>query len=164
VVGEDPAMGAQRGADAVIPEPARLSRPRLAALRLRARGRLQVEGRVTLGRDVAIRVDRGAAVVLGDAVHLGPGCRLEALVGTLRVGARTLVGPRAFVVSLTGMEIGEDCVIGAFAGVGVPGGPGEAGPVAIGPRARIAAHATVPSGTSVAAGTVVGSYQAAPDA
>jgi acetyltransferase-like isoleucine patch superfamily enzyme len=157
-------VAASRGADVVIPEPGPLSGLRLAALRLRARGRLRVEGRVTLGRDVAIRVDRGACVVLGDAVHLGPGCRLEAVEGALRVGARTLVGPRAFVVSLTGMEIGEDCVIGAFAGVGVPAGPGEAGPVAIGPRTRIAAHATVASGTTVPAGTVVGSYRAAPGA
>ena len=66
--------------------------------------------------------------MLGDGVQLGAGCRLEALEGTLRLGARTVVGPRAFVVSLAGMEVGEDCTIGDFAGVGVPGAPGRVGP------------------------------------
>ncbi len=100
-------MHAPAGADAVIPEPARFGALRLALLRLRALGRLRVEGRVTLGRDVAVRVAKGADVVLGDGVHLGSGCRLEALEGTLRLGARTVVGPRAFVVSLAGMEVGR---------------------------------------------------------
>jgi acetyltransferase-like isoleucine patch superfamily enzyme len=159
-VGEDPAMDAPTGADAVIPEPARFGGLRLALLRLRARGRVRVEGRVTLERDVAIRVAKGARVVLGDGVHLGSGCRLEALEGTLRLGARTLVGPRAFVVSLAGMEVGEDCTIGGFAGIGVPDAPGRRGPVTIGERARIAAHATVASGATVAPGTVLASYEA----
>ena len=42
-------MSAPTGADAVIPEPARFGGARLALLRLRARGRLRLEGRVTLG-------------------------------------------------------------------------------------------------------------------
>jgi acetyltransferase-like isoleucine patch superfamily enzyme len=109
---------------------------------------------------VAVRVAEGALVVLGDGVHLGAGCRLEALDGTLRVGARTLVGPRAFVVSLAGMEVGADCTIGGFAGVGVPAAPGRTGPVTIGKRSRIAAHATVASGATVAPGTQLASYEA----
>jgi acetyltransferase-like isoleucine patch superfamily enzyme len=149
---------APTGADAVIPEPARFGGLRLALLRLRAGGRLRVEGRVTLERGVAIRVAEGAEVVLGDGVHLGAGCRLEALEGTLRLGARTVVGPRAFVVSLAGMEVGEDCTIGGFAGVGVPDAPGRSGPVRIGARSRIAAHATVGSGATIPAGTVLASY------
>ena len=55
-----PPVSAPTGADAVIPEPARFGGARLALLRLRARGRLRVEGRVTLERDVAIRVAKGA--------------------------------------------------------------------------------------------------------
>jgi acetyltransferase-like isoleucine patch superfamily enzyme len=38
------------------------------------------------------------------------------------------------------------------------GEPGEVGPVTVGERARIAAHATVASGATVAAGEVVPSY------
>jgi len=152
-------MHVPTGADAVIPEPARFGALRLALLRLRARGRLRVEGRVTLERYVAVRVAKGAGVVLGDGVHLGSGCRLEALEGTLRLGARTIVGPRAFVVSLAGMEVGEDCTIGGFAGVGVPAGPSRAGPVEIGARSRIAAHATVASGATLPPGSVLASYE-----
>jgi acetyltransferase-like isoleucine patch superfamily enzyme len=151
-------VNAPTGADAVAPEPAALGSLRLALLRLRARGRLRAEGRVTLGRGVAVRVARGAEVVLGDGVHLGAGCRLEALEGPLHVGARTVVGPRAFVVSLAGMAVGEDCVIGEFAGVGVPDGPGGRGRVTLGAGCRIAAHATVASGASVPPGTVLASY------
>ena len=152
-------MSAPTGADAVIPEPARFGGARLALLRLRARGRLRLEGRVTLERDVAVRVAKAAQVVLGEGVHLGTGCRLEALEGTLRIGARTVVGPRAFVVSLAGMEVGEDCTIGDFAGVGVPGAPGRRGPVTIGARSRIAAHATVDSGAALPPGSVLASYE-----
>ena len=151
-------MPAPSGADAVIPEPARFAALRLALLRLRAGGRLRAEGKVTLERGAAIRVAKGAEVVLGDGVHLGAGCRLEALAGTLRLGARTIVGPRAFVISLAGTEVGEDCTIGGFAGVGVPDAPGRAGPVRIGARSRIAAHATVASGATVPAETVLASY------
>ncbi|MEA2133454.1 MAG: hypothetical protein QOC68_1363 [Solirubrobacteraceae bacterium] len=160
-------MSVPVGADVVVPEPARFGPARLALLRLRLRGRLRLEGRVTLGRDVAIRVAEGATVVLGDGVRLGAGCRLEALEGTLRIGARTVVGPRAFVVSLAGMEVGEDCTIGDFAAVGVPGAPGRRGPVTIGERSRIAAHATVDSGATLAPGSVLASYEGAdftPDA
>jgi len=140
---------APTGADTVIPQPARFGALRLWWLRALAGGRIRAEGRVTLGRGAAIRVARDARVVLGDGVHLGPGCRVEALAGTLRLGARTLVGQRAFVIALDGLETGEDCVIGDFAGVGVPPGPGVAGPVRLGARVRIAAHETVASGTSV---------------
>jgi acetyltransferase-like isoleucine patch superfamily enzyme len=151
---------APTGADVVVPEPARFTGLRLALLRVRARGRLRLEGGgVTLGRGVAIRAAEGAQVVLGDGVHLGSGCRLEALDGTLRLGARTRVGPRAFVVSLAGMEVGEDCTIGGFAGVGVPAAPDRSGPVTIGAGSRIAAHATVASGATVPPGTVLASYE-----
>ena len=152
-------MPAPVGADVVVPEPARFTALRLALLRVRARGRLRLEGDVTLGRGVAIRAAGGAQVVLGDGVHLGSGCRLDALDGTLRLGARTLVGPRAFVVSLAGMEVGEDCTIGGFAGVGVPAAPDRSGPVTIGAGARIAAHATVASGATGPPGTVLASYE-----
>ena len=99
--------------------------------------------------------------MLGDGVHLGSGCRLEALDGTLRLGARTRVGPRAFVVSLAGLDVGADCTIGGFAGVGVPAAPGRTGPVTIGERSRIAAHATVASGAPLPPGSVLASYEGA---
>src|SRR3954469_10084441 len=155
-----PPVTAPTGADAVIPQPARFGALRLAWLRALARGGPGVEGRVTLARGAAVRVADGAEVVLGDGVHLGTGCRVEALSGSLRIGPRTLVGPRAFVIALDGLEIGPDCGIGALAGGGGEGAAGARGPVRIGARARVAAHATVASGATVAPGTVVPSYGA----
>ena len=146
------------GADVVIPTAAPLNRLRLALLRLRGRGRIVVEGRVTLGRRIRVNVAPDARVVLGDECFLGDGARIEAPVGEVRVGARTLIGARAIVVSLAGVSIGEDCVIGEFAAVAPGDPPLRRDPVQIGARVRIGAHATVLGGATLAAGTVVGSY------
>jgi carbonic anhydrase/acetyltransferase-like protein (isoleucine patch superfamily) len=146
------------GADVVIPAAAPLGRARLALLRLRGRGRIAVEGRVTLGRGVRVNVAPGARVVLGDGCFLGDGARIEAVAGEVRIGARTLVGARAIVVGLAGVSIGEDCVIGEFAAV-TPGDPPlRREPVTIDDRVRIGAHAAVEGGATLAAGAVVGSY------
>lgn len=146
------------GADVVIPTAAPLGRVRLALLRMRGRGRIVVEGRVTLGRRVRVSVTPGARVVLGDECFLGDGVRIEAMAGEVRIGARTLVGARAIVVSLAGVSIGEDCVLGEFAAV-TPGGPPlRHEPVEIGDRVRLGAHAAVHPGVKLAPGTVVGSY------
>jgi UDP-3-O-[3-hydroxymyristoyl] glucosamine N-acyltransferase len=146
------------GADVVIPEPARLGPLRLALMRLAARGRLRVEGRVTLGRGARIEVARDASVVLGDGVHLGAGARVEAAAGAVGIGARTLVGDRVFVVGLAGVEIGRDCVLGDFAAVGVAAGPGAPRATRLGDRVRLGAHAVVEAGAQIAPGSVVGSY------
>jgi carbonic anhydrase/acetyltransferase-like protein (isoleucine patch superfamily) len=146
-------------ADVVIPEPARLGALRLAWLRLRSRGRLQVGAGVRLGRGAEVRVARGARVELGDGCYLGEGSRLEAVTGTLRVGPRALVGARAFVIGHADLTLGAGCVIGDFAAVGVLAAPRRVGPVSVGDGARVAAHATVASGASLPAGGELGSYQ-----
>lgn len=146
------------GADVVIPTAAPLGRVRLALLRLRGRGRIVVEGRVTLGRGVRVNVAPGARVVLGDECFLGDGARIEAVAGEVRIGARTLIGARAIVVGLAGVSIGEDCVVGEFAAVAPGDPPLRREPVRIGDRVRIGAHAAVLPGATLAAGTVVGSY------
>ena len=50
-----------------------------------------------VGRDVVLRAEPGARLVIGDGVALGDGARLEARGGTLRVGAETAVGERAML-------------------------------------------------------------------
>jgi UDP-3-O-[3-hydroxymyristoyl] glucosamine N-acyltransferase len=151
-------MGGPVGADAVIPAAAPFGRLRLALLRLRARGRLVAEGRVGLGRRVRVRVAPGARVVLGEGCFVGDGVRIEAVAGEVRIGARTLIGERAVLVSLAGVTVGEDCVIGDFAAV-TPGDPPlRREPVRLGDRVRLGAHAAVEAGASLADGTVVGSY------
>ena len=148
-------MPAPIGADAVIPSPARFQRLRVA--RLRRRAGVEVQGRVVLGRGARVNVAPGARVVLGDDCYLGPGARLEAVAGVLALGARTLVGERAILVSMAGLSTGEDCVIGAYAAV-TPGAPLRREPVRLGDRVRLGAHAAVEPGADIPDGTVVGSY------
>jgi acetyltransferase-like isoleucine patch superfamily enzyme len=152
-------MTAAVGADAVVPEPARLGGLRLALMRLRHRGRLRVGSGVRLGRDAQVRIARGARVVLEDGCYLGPGCRVEALEGTVRVGAGALVGARTFVIGHRDVVLGAGCVVGDFAAIGIVPAPGSVGQVTVGERARVGAHATVASGASLPAGAVLGSYE-----
>ena len=73
---------------------------RLAVARLRARGRLAVEGRPRLGRRVRFDVAPGALVTLGDGCRIGDGCRFH-------------VGHGATVAIATGAALGERCVLAA---------------------------------------------------
>jgi acetyltransferase-like isoleucine patch superfamily enzyme len=156
------------GADA--PEPPHHARARWAFLRARLGRRLRVEGRVTAGPRVQIAIARGAAVVLGDGVELGERARIEAVDGTVRIGAGTRLGEGCTLAATGGIEIGADCLLGdevlvvdadpSFADVETPVRlqPLRTAPVRIGDGARIGAHAAILAGASVGARAVVGSY------
>jgi acetyltransferase-like isoleucine patch superfamily enzyme len=144
---------------------------RLAWLRLAARGRLELRGRVGVGRGVRVRVERGARVVLEDGCLLGDGCRIEARTGTVRIGPGARLDPRCVLVSLAGIEVGAGAVIGSWAMV-VDAEPTyddperptrlqplRAEPVRIGDGARIGVHAALAGGATVAAGEVVAAYE-----
>jgi acetyltransferase-like isoleucine patch superfamily enzyme len=73
---------------------------RLAFARLRARGRLTVDGRPRLGRRVRFDVAPGALVALADGCRIGDGCRFH-----IGHGATVTIGPRAV--------LGERCVLAA---------------------------------------------------
>ena len=73
---------------------------RLAFARLRARGRLTVDGRPRLERRVRFDVAPGALVTLGDGCRIGDGCRFH-------------VGHGATVAIATGAALGERCVLAA---------------------------------------------------
>jgi acetyltransferase-like isoleucine patch superfamily enzyme len=82
---------------------------RLALARLRARGRLVVDGRPRLGRGVRFDLAPGALLTLGDGCRIGNGCRFH--VGH---GAAATIGP--------GAALGERCVIAAHERVEVGAG------------------------------------------
>ena len=160
------------GADAVVPAPSdRLGGLRLARLRLAARGRLEVRGRVWVERGVRIAVAPGARVVLEDGCLLGEGCRIEAARGTVRVGAGARLGSRSLLVALAGIEVGAGCRVGEWAVIAdheptyddperpTRLQPLHAEPVRLGDGARIGAHAALLAGATVAPGEVVGSYE-----
>jgi UDP-3-O-[3-hydroxymyristoyl] glucosamine N-acyltransferase len=132
------------GPDAVVPPRA----SRVAWWRARRRPRVELGAGVRIGRDVVLRADPGARLVIGDGVGLGDSARLEARGGTLRVGDETAVGEHAMLAGA--VTVGRECVVGAWARV--------EGDARLGDRARLAAHAVARGGARVGAGAVVGSY------
>ena len=82
---------------------------RLALARLRARGRLAVEGRPRLGRGVRLDLAAGALLTLGDRSRVGDGCRFH-----LGHGAAVSIG--------AGVQLGERCVIAAHERIEVRAG------------------------------------------
>jgi carbonic anhydrase/acetyltransferase-like protein (isoleucine patch superfamily) len=135
------------GADAVVP-PRPGWRGGVRLWRARRNPRLQLESGVRIGRDVVLRADRDARVVIRSGAALGDGARVEARGGTLRIGADAAIGAHA---SLAGaVTIGRECVVGDWARA--------EGAAQLGDRARLAAHAVALSGARVGAGAVVGSY------
>jgi acetyltransferase-like isoleucine patch superfamily enzyme len=107
-------------------------------------------------------------VELGAGASLGPGSRIEAVAGTVRLGPHARLDERAVVVALAGVEIGADAVVGAWAAVADAGPswadpevavrhqPLRATPVRIGAGARVGQHAAVLA--SVGDGAVVAPY------
>jgi acetyltransferase-like isoleucine patch superfamily enzyme len=73
---------------------------RIALARLRAHGRLSIDGRPGLGRNVRFDVAPGALVTLGDGCRIGAGCRFH-------------VGDGATVAIGAGAELGERCMLAA---------------------------------------------------
>jgi acetyltransferase-like isoleucine patch superfamily enzyme len=160
------------GADAVIPPrgSATAARLRLAALRVRARGRLRAGRDVHVAPGARVRIAAGGRVQLGDGVLLGEGCRIEASGGEVAVGANTRIGARAVVVALAGVRVGAESVVGDWAMITdaeqraddvetpIRGQPVAPLPVTIGDGARIGAHAAVLAGATVADRAAVGSY------
>lgn len=139
-------------------------------LRARLRGRLRTEGRVSAGRGVRIAIGPDAAVVLGDGVELGERTRVEALAGTVRIGAATRIGERCTLAATRAIEIGAGCAVGDFAfltdsdletaDVETPIRlqPPRRAAVHVGDGARIGAHAAILAGAHVGDGAVIGSY------
>ena len=70
------------------------------------------EGFVFLGRDVEITARRGyGRVVLGRWVHLGDRCSLRAHEGTLRIGAKTVLGREDTLNCYLDLEVGPRCIV-----------------------------------------------------
>ena len=159
------------GADAVVPAPRdRLAGLRLGRLKRAARGRLGTRGRPVIERGVRVSIAPGGRVVLEDGCLLGAGCRIEAAGGTVHIGPHARIGARALLVALEGIEIGAGCAVGEWAVIADHGPtyadperptrlqPLHVEPVKLGDGARIGAHATLPAGSTLAPGEVVGSY------
>jgi acetyltransferase-like isoleucine patch superfamily enzyme len=141
---------------------------RLALHRLRAGGRLEVEGRPRLGRRVRLDLAPGALLHLGDGCVIGDGCRLHLATGAVvRIGAGARLGERCVVSCHERVEIGARARLGAEAVVidfdhdlgDVERPVREQGvvtaPVAIGDDAVVGAAAGVLRGVTVGSGARV---------
>jgi UDP-3-O-[3-hydroxymyristoyl] glucosamine N-acyltransferase len=106
----------------------------------------------------------GADVVIPEPARLGA-LRLAWLRarhrGRLVVGDGVRLGRDAQVRIARGarVELGDGCYLGEGCRVEAVAGTVRVGPVSVGERARVAAHATVASGAAVPAAGAVGSYQ-----
>jgi acetyltransferase-like isoleucine patch superfamily enzyme len=142
---------------------------RLALARLRARGRLAVEGRPRLGRRVRLDLAPGALVTLGDGCLVGDRCRLHVGAGAaVRIGPGARLGERCVLACHERIEIGPHARLGDevvlidfdhdLTDVERPVRLQAlvTAPVTIGERAVIGASAGVLRGVSVGAGARVG--------
>ncbi len=79
---------------------------RLTLARLHAHGRLAVDGRPRLGRQVRFDVAPGALVTLGDGCRIGDGCRFHVGEGaTVAIGAGAALGERCVLAAHERIEV-----------------------------------------------------------
>ena len=147
---------------------------KLVWMRGRSRGRLRVARSVRVAAGARVRVAPGARVVLGPEVRLGPGSRIEAVAGTVRVGAGTSLGERAVIVAHEAVEIGERVAIGDWAALTdvaptfddverpVREQPLRSGPIRVGAGAVLGPHASLGPDVTVAPGEAVAAYAVLP--
>ncbi|HEX7188845.1 MAG TPA: acyltransferase [Actinomycetes bacterium] len=70
------------------------------------------EGMVYLGRGVELKARKGyGRIVLGRWVHLGDGNRLRAHEGTLRIGAKTVLGRENTLNCYLDLHVGPRCIV-----------------------------------------------------
>jgi UDP-3-O-[3-hydroxymyristoyl] glucosamine N-acyltransferase len=147
---------------------------KLLALRARSRGRVSTARDVRVSAGARVRVRRGARVILGPGVALGADSRIEAVAGTVRIGAGARVGERAVIVAHAGVEIGPRAVIGDWAAltdVGPTWGdverpvrkqPLRRAAIRVGAGAVLGPHASLGPGAAVPPGTEIAPYQVVP--
>jgi acetyltransferase-like isoleucine patch superfamily enzyme len=147
---------------------------RLAWMRARSRGRLRLAPDVHVGAGARVSVAPGARVVLAPGVRLGPGCRIDAVAGEVRVGPGAAIGERAVIVAHASVEIGPRAVVGdwaclsdvalTFADVERPirEQPLRTGAVIVGAGAVLGPHAALGPGARVPAGGEVAAYAVLP--
>lgn len=85
---------------------------RMARARLANPG-LRFEGPVFIARNVRFEVRTGyGRMVIGPYVHFGEGARIRAHEGTLRIGAKSVIGIRNTINTYLDISIGQACLLG----------------------------------------------------
>jgi carbonic anhydrase/acetyltransferase-like protein (isoleucine patch superfamily) len=130
------------GPDAEVAPRARWWRTR------RPRPRVRLGAGVRIGRDVVLRADPGALLLVADGVAIGDGARVHARGGLLRIGPGAQLAQHASLADT--VQVGAESVVGPWARA--------EGDAVLGPRARLAAHAVALRGARVGAAELVPAY------
>ena len=114
----------------------------------RPRPRVRLGAGVRIGRDVVLRADPGALLLVADGVAIGDGARVHARGGLLRIGPGAQLAQHASLADT--VQVGAESVVGPWARA--------EGDAVLGPRARLAAHAVALRGARVGAAELVPAY------
>ena len=84
---------------------------RLAAWKLRLRGRLKLDGIAFIGPGCRLEVGPNAVIELGRWSWLGHGCKVRCHEGRVAVGAKSVMGQECTISAYQNVSIGRECVV-----------------------------------------------------
>jgi acetyltransferase-like isoleucine patch superfamily enzyme len=84
---------------------------RLGWLKLRWRGRLQLDGIAFVCPDVTFEIGRDAVVRLGRWSWIGNGCKIRAHEGIVDIGAKSVLGQDCTISAFQHISIGRECIL-----------------------------------------------------
>jgi acetyltransferase-like isoleucine patch superfamily enzyme len=84
---------------------------RLAAWKLRLRGRLKLDGLAFVGPGRRLEVGPNAVLELGRWSWLGHGCKIRCHEGRVSLGAKSVMGQECTISAYQHVSIGRECVI-----------------------------------------------------
>ena len=129
------------------------------------------QGLVFLGKNVRVHARPGyGRVVLGRFLHLGDGCRIYSHEGTVRIGAKSVLGREVTITSYLDIDIGDSCLLADWTYVtdfdheltDISRPIKDQGlaktPVRISSDCWLGVRTTVLRGSRIGAGTVVGAH------
>jgi acetyltransferase-like isoleucine patch superfamily enzyme len=84
---------------------------RLAAWKLRLRGRLKLDGLAFIGPGCRLQVGKDAVLELGRWSWIGDGCKIRCHEGRVSIGAKSVMGQDCTISAYQHVSIGRECVI-----------------------------------------------------
>jgi acetyltransferase-like isoleucine patch superfamily enzyme len=84
---------------------------RLALMKLRFRGRLQLEGLCFICPHVKLEIGPRATLRIGRWAWIGHGCKIRVHEGQVSIGAKTVIGQECTISAFQHVSIGRECII-----------------------------------------------------